>query len=187
MDIYQVDAFCKGLFSGNLAAVCPLPAWPDDTFLQQIAAENNLAETAFYVEDSTGFHIRWFTPKVEVDLCGHATLATAHVLFHHLGYNKDQVLFTSRSGVLSVTRNGELLTLDFPVDVYAQISALPSMRDWLRKPPLEVYRGKTDYLFVYEDETDIRYAGENLAAIALASHIKSMFSFRRDFFFLINS
>src|SRR6185437_3746639 len=104
MKIYQVDAFCREIFSGNPAAVCPLERWPADELLQSIAAENNLAETAYYVCDGDRFHIRWFTPTVEVDLCGHATLATAHVLFEHEGYGGERIVFTSRSGELVVDR-----------------------------------------------------------------------------------
>ena len=98
LPIYQLDAFCEALFSGNPAAICPLESWLPDTLMLDIAAENNLAETAFYVREKNHFHIRWFTPTVEVDLCGHATLAAAYVLFHHEGYTGDTVIFDSRSG-----------------------------------------------------------------------------------------
>src|SRR5579872_6513250 len=116
LKLYQVDAFCRDLFSGNPAAVCPLQSWPDDTLMQHIAAENNLAETAFYVKvaDETHYRLRWFTPAVEVDLCGHATLATAHVLFNHEGYPDNRITFLSRSGELTVTKKGDMLELDFP-------------------------------------------------------------------------
>src|SRR5690348_13976558 len=115
MKIFQVDAFAETVFSGNPAAVCPLDQWPDDATMQNIAMENNLAETAFVVRQGDAFHIRWFTPTVEVDLCGHATLATAHVLFNHLGITGDGIpFFSHRSGALNVYRQGELLILDFP-------------------------------------------------------------------------
>jgi PhzF family phenazine biosynthesis protein len=114
IELYHVDAFCKDVFSGNPAAVCPLESWPDDALLKNIAMENNLAETAFYVKEKDRYHIRWFTPVTEVDLCGHATLAAAHVLFHHKDFKGETIQFMSRSGALAVTRKNVLLTLDFP-------------------------------------------------------------------------
>ena len=99
LNIYQVDAFTKNVFSGNPAAVCPLDAWLPDETMQRIAAENNLAETAFFVKNGDGYDLRWFTPMVEVNLCGHATLASAHVIFNELGHDKDSIAFHSdRSG-----------------------------------------------------------------------------------------
>jgi len=115
LSLYQVDAFASKLFEGNPAAVCPLNEWLTDELMQSIAAENNLSETAFFVPKNTGFHIRWFTPKGEVDLCGHATLASAYVLFNILGYKKDRIEFDSKSGKLAVIRDGEWLVMDFPL------------------------------------------------------------------------
>lgn len=112
--LFQIDAFAENLFEGNPAAVCPLDAWLPDDILQKIAAENNLSETAYFVEEPGGFRIRWFTPTAEVDLCGHATLASAYVLFNRLGLPGDSVTFASRSGRLAVSRRGDLLELDFP-------------------------------------------------------------------------
>lgn len=112
--LYQVDAFADRVFQGNPAAVVPLPEWPADALMQAIAAENNLAETAFFVPEGEGYRLRWFTPAVEVDLCGHATLATAHVLFSHLGHAKPDIRFETRSGTLIVRREGDLLAMDFP-------------------------------------------------------------------------
>src|SRR5688572_13774707 len=120
--IYVVDAFAGKPFTGNPAAVCPLESWPDDTLLQSIAAENNLAETAFFVPSGNDYHIRWFTPKAEVDLCGHATLATAFVLFERLGYTREMISFESRSGILTVTKEGDWLTLNFPSDKLKKIA-----------------------------------------------------------------
>src|ERR1700722_1645298 len=115
IDIYQVEAFTDRLFEGNTAAVCPLKKWLQDIILQSIAAENNLSETAFFIPTQDGFELRWFTPKVEIDLCGHATLAASHVIFNHLKYPKDKIEFGTRLvGPLSVTRNDDFLTLDFP-------------------------------------------------------------------------
>jgi PhzF family phenazine biosynthesis protein len=121
--IYQVDAFTDRLFHGNPAAICPLAAWLPDETMQQIGAENNLSETAFYVKSGDAYEIRWFTPTVEVDLCGHATLATAHVLFNHEGYGGRQITFNSRSGILKVAREGDFLVLDFPVDTIEEVDA----------------------------------------------------------------
>ncbi len=98
LKIFQVDAFCEKVFSGNPAAVCPLEEWLSDELMQKIAMENNLAETAFYVKDGNDFHIRWFTPTIEVNLCGHATLAAAHVIFHLQNYSGEVITFNSRSG-----------------------------------------------------------------------------------------
>lgn len=105
--IYQIDAFAEKVFTGNPAAVCPLDQWLSDDLLQKIAMENNLAETAYYVKDGDQYQIRWFTPTVEVDLCGHATLASAYVLFNHENFSENTIRFYShRSGELTVTRNG---------------------------------------------------------------------------------
>ncbi len=114
--LYQIDAFTSELFRGNPAAVCPLEAWLPDELMQKIAMENNLAETAFYVRSGDRFRIRWFTPAVEVDLCGHATLAAAYVIFHYDRYSGGEIEFDSRSGFLRVYRSGDFLTLDFPAD-----------------------------------------------------------------------
>lgn len=112
--LYQVDAFADRPFTGNPAAVCPLEAWLPDVTLQAIAAENNLAETAFFVNNGDGYHLRWFTPAIEVKLCGHATLASAYVIAQHLDPKMQHVVFESLSGPLTVTRAGEVYTLDFP-------------------------------------------------------------------------
>src|SRR6218665_3254494 len=109
LSIYQVDAFTNKLFGGNPAAIIPLKEWLPDVLMQKIALENNLSETAFFVPTDKGFHIRWFTPAVEVALCGHATLAAAYVVFNLLKYASDTILFGSRSGVLKVTKEGDLL------------------------------------------------------------------------------
>ncbi len=114
LTLYQIDAFASKLFEGNPAAVCPLEAWLPDEKMQSIAAENNLSETAFFVPDGNDYHIRWFTPVNEVDLCGHATLATAYVLFNILGSEKNKIVFDSKSGMLAVTRDNERLIMDFP-------------------------------------------------------------------------
>jgi PhzF family phenazine biosynthesis protein len=165
--LYQVDAFTDRLFGGNPAAVCPLAEWLSDDLLQKIAMENNLAETVFYVRQDDRYEIRWFTPTVEVDLCGHATLAAAFVLFHWEGHSGDVIYFySSRSGALSVSRSSDLLTLDFPVDVFHQIPVSNEVLSCFDKQPLEAYKGKTDYMLVYEKESDIRDIRPHFEAIA---------------------
>ena len=156
LKIYQVDAFTDKVFSGNPAAVCPLDNWlPDDT-MQNIAAENNLAETAFYVKQGTTYEIRWFTPAVEVDLCGHATLAAAFVLFHHENYSGDSIQFYSlRSGSLTVTKNGDLLTLNFPTDSFEEVMITDAIKAGLNATPKAAFKGKSDLLLVFENEKDI--------------------------------
>ena len=160
MRLYQLDAFTDRLFAGNPAAVVPLTAWLPDEQMQQIAAENNLAETAFYVktDDDAHYHIRWFTPTIEVDLCGHATLATGHIVFYlEEKPDTDQIFFDSRSGPLTVCRgeNG-WLTLNFPIDVVQRASVQPpALLTSLREKPLMVFRGKTDYMVVYETQAQI--------------------------------
>ena len=155
IEIYQIDAFCRELFSGNPAAVCPLPSWPADALMRQIAAENNLAETAFYVPEGDHFRIRWFTPTVEVDLCRHATLAAAHVLFNHKAFPGDTVRFASRSGELGVKKEGDRLTLDFPADTLTPLPVTEEMCRWFDKRPEEAYKGKTDYMLVFGSQADI--------------------------------
>ncbi|HSB94756.1 MAG TPA: PhzF family phenazine biosynthesis protein [Flavitalea sp.] len=154
--IYQVDAFADTVFSGNPAAVCPLDNWLDDHILQKIAMENNLAETAFYVNNGKQFDLRWFTPTVEVDLCGHATLASAFVLFNYENYPGDKIEFYSpRSGLLTVSRNGELLTLNFPTDIFEQVALTPELLNCFNIKPTAAFKGKTDYLLIFSREEDI--------------------------------
>lgn len=155
LTLYQVDAFTDTQFHGNPAAVCPLTAWLSDDLLQSIAEENNLSETAFYVPQGDKFHIRWFTPVCEVDLCGHATLATAHVLFRHEGYTEPVITFTSRSGLLRARNEGEELILDFPVDRLNPVPAPAGLAEALGSRPLEVYQGKDDFMAVYGTEEEV--------------------------------
>ena len=154
--LYQVDAFTDKVFAGNPAAVCPLKTWLADELLQNIALENNLAETAFYVDEKDGLRIRWFTPAVEVDLCGHATLATAFVLFYKEGYKGDTITFNSRSGPLTVTRKGELLTLNFPADLINEVALTPELTSGFNIAPVKALKGKTDYLLVFENEKQVK-------------------------------
>jgi predicted PhzF superfamily epimerase YddE/YHI9 len=152
---YQVDAFTGTLFSGNPAGIAILMDWFSDEVMQSIAAENHLAETAFVVPRGGHFDLRWFTPEIEVDLCGHATLAAAHVLFNHLGYRKVSVEFQTRSGLLPVTRSENLLTLDFPSRPAEECEVPELLVEGLGRAPLEVRKAR-DYLAVFESESDIR-------------------------------
>jgi PhzF family phenazine biosynthesis protein len=153
--IYQVDAFTEKLYGGNPAAVCPLDKWLDESIMQNIASENNLSETAFFVKEKDGLHIRWFTPAVEVDLCGHATLASAHVIFHHLKYKDDVIVFHSKSGELTVSRHDELIALNFPADKPQKTVAPNELIAGIEIVPLETYKGKTDYMLIYLSQKQI--------------------------------
>lgn len=156
LHIFQVDAFADDLFKGNPAAVVPLQEWLSDEQMQQIAMENNLSETAFFIPEGEDYSIRWFTPLAEVILCGHATLATAHVLYFELGIEKEEISFSSKSGTLKVRKKDDLLQLDFPVDI-AKPALLPeNIIEGLKVNPLEVYKGITDYVLVYQSEEIIR-------------------------------
>ena len=136
LKLYQVDAFAAGVFKGNPAAVCPLPHWLQDEQLQAIAQENNLSETAFIIQDQEQYQIRWFTPNTEVALCGHATLASAFVIFERLGHKLDHIVFKSQSGELRVTRDANLLQMDFPALPYTKITPSPTLLNAINvKPP----------------------------------------------------
>lgn len=168
LKIYHIDAFAEKLFSGNPAAVCPLDKWLSDDKMKNIAMENNLAETAFYVKDGDSYHIRWFTPgAVEVELCGHATLATSYVLFNFEGHKGDEIKFNSRSGLLKVKKNGDSLTLDFPVDEYERVKTPAELSIALNLQPKECYKGKTDYMLVYETEQQVTQLKPNFTAMKM--------------------
>jgi predicted PhzF superfamily epimerase YddE/YHI9 len=156
--IFQIDAFASELFGGNPAAVVPLSEWLPDRTMQLLARENNLAETAFFVplDRPDQYHLRWFTPKTEVDLCGHATLAAAFVLFNCLKTaSSDRLSFQSRSGWLHVARAGDQLILDFPVDELEAAELPEAARAGLNRLPDEVWKGREDYLLVYPSEADV--------------------------------
>ena len=152
--IYQVDAFAMGPFSGNPAAVCPLEAWLDDATLLNIAAENNLSETAFIVASERGYDLRWFTPAIEVDLCGHATLAAGHVVLNHLQPDLDAVAFETMSGALVVSRDGERLSMDFPARAPAPVAVSQELVEALGATPSEVHLSR-DVLAVFDDEASV--------------------------------
>lgn len=161
---YQIDAFTSSLFSGNPAGVCILADWLPDATLQSIAAENNLAETAFVVQRGPFFDLRWFTPTLEMDLCGHATLASAHVLFRHLGYRDAVVPFQTRAGELTVTRNEELLTLDFPARPASLCETPTELREGLGLAPQSVAKAR-DYLAIFDTERTVRELRPDMAAL----------------------
>ena len=165
LKIYQLDAFTDTLFGGNPAAVCPLTEWLPDELLQNIAMENNLAETAFYVREKDGYRIRWFTPAVEVDLCGHATLAVAQVLFFIENYSKPVLEFQSRSGKLRVVRENDLLTLNFPTDPIREVTITDEFLNCFSVVPIKVYKGLTDYMFIFENESQITQIKPDLTRI----------------------
>jgi PhzF family phenazine biosynthesis protein len=163
--MYQVDAFAGQVFSGNPAAICPLETWLPDAQMQAIAAENNLSETAFFVRNGAGYKLRWFTPLVEVDLCGHATLASAFVILNDLAPGERSVSFDTKSGVLTVTRDGDLYSLDFPArppepcnNVYAGL--IPALGG---QP--ETVLAAEDYLVVYGSEDELRALRPDMSAL----------------------
>ena len=168
VNLYQVDAFAEKVFQGNPAAVCPLKEWLNDTLLLKIAAENNLSETAFYVIREDCVEIRWFTPSTEVDLCGHATLATAFVLHtQEEGITGNVIPFYSnRSGHLPVTINPDnSYTLDFPLDQLTEISISQSMRNATSLNPIKAYKGRSDMMLVFEKQEEIEQLKPDLSVI----------------------
>ncbi|PSL35894.1 PhzF family phenazine biosynthesis protein [Chitinophaga ginsengisoli] len=155
LDLYQVDAFTDHVFGGNPACVVPLETWLPDEQLLLLARENAVAETAFFIPEGDGFSLRWFTPEIEMDLCGHATLATAHVIKTILGYKKDKILFSSASGPLEVSFKGDLYVLDFPSRKPVEAVLPDVIRRALDRQPLAVLKAR-DYVLVYGAESDIR-------------------------------
>lgn len=168
--LYQVDAFTNKIFGGNPAAVCPLDVWLPDTIMQSIAAENNLSETVFFVPNDQGFHIRWFTPIAEVDLCGHATLAAAYIIFEELLYQKEQIIFDSHSGTLKVKKTDQGLQMDFPAWDYERIISHPSLEHILGETPSEIYKGKY-WMAVFNNEHDVQNLKPNFKDLALLNDI----------------
>jgi len=167
LPIYQIDAFADRLFAGNPAAVVPLETWLPDALMQAIAAENNLSETAFFVPDGDGWHLRWFTPKVEVPLCGHATLATAWLISQRLEPGRTRMRFASKSGPLEVTRRGDLLTLDFPARPpwsWPQ-APIPGLAEALGRTPRETYASERPVMCIFDSEDDIRAMAPDMAAL----------------------
>lgn len=167
LPFFQVDAFASRAFAGNPAAVMPLPEWLPDQTLQAIAAEHNLAETAFFVPKGRDFHLRWFTPTVEMDLCGHATLASAYIVFNELDRSRDKVVFHTQSGALTVTRDGDRLVMDFPVlkTEPASVSEVAPVAEVLGARVIDLRRGWT-YVAVLESEDAVRALAPDIARIA---------------------
>jgi PhzF family phenazine biosynthesis protein len=169
LPLYQIDAFTGRLFAGNPAAVCPLEEWLDASTMQAISAENNLSETAFFVRRGDRYDLRWFTPATEVDLCGHATLASAFVVFEFLDPAAEAVRFETRSGELIVRRQGGLLVMDFPSRPPEPCAPDPALTAALGKAPLELLETR-DYLAVYESEEDVRSLAPDMKALAAVGH-----------------
>ena len=183
LSLYQIDAFASKPFEGNPAAVCPLDEWLPDKIMQSIAQENNLSETAFFIPTGKGFHIRWFTPTSEVDLCGHATLASAYVLFNILGHKNDKIEFNSKSGMLTVTKNNEWLVLNFPAQPPAICDIPKEIAKAFDTAPIECLKSE-DYIVVFEREIDIESAKpdlEQLKKLDLRGVIITAKSSRYDF------
>lgn len=162
--IYQVDAFTGTVFSGNPAAVCPLAEWLPDRIMQAIATENNLSETAFFVREGNAFRLRWFTPACEVDLCGHATLASAHVLFSELKEPGESVRFETQSGTLAVRRDGDRLAMDFPARPPQKIHPEPTLVPALGGQPIEILAAR-DYLVRYRTAEEVRTLAPDMAGL----------------------
>ncbi|MDE3234745.1 MAG: PhzF family phenazine biosynthesis protein [Bacteroidota bacterium] len=155
--LYQVDAFTDTIFGGNPAAVCPLEAWLPTETMQQLAMENNLSETAFYVQQGDIFHIRWFTPELEIDLAGHPTLATAYIIFNHSAYSKDTIHFESKSGPLIVTKKATgLMEMNFPSRMPNVVHHPPmALLEGINHKPQHILKAR-DYVLVYDTEEEVR-------------------------------
>ena len=165
LTIYQIDAFTKEVFKGNPAAVCPLESWIDTDLMQKIALENNLSETAFFVKKNEFYEIRWFTPTFEIDLCGHATLASAFVIFEILNLEESKIRFHShKSGELTVEKNGDVLILDFPTRPVKECDTPDGLIEAIGKQPKEVLKAR-DYFLVYENEQEIADIAPNFSEL----------------------
>lgn len=168
LKLYQVDAFTNQVFGGNPAALVPLEDWLPDKLLQNIAAENNLSETAFICparSKDADYDLRWFTPNLEMDLCGHATLAAAHVLWQHLNYTGKRLRFSTRSGVLAVDRQGDYLILDFPARPAARSEITEAIVDALGIRPVEVWDAR-DLMAVFDSEDNVRLLRPDMTKVA---------------------
>ncbi len=173
LPIYQVDAFTSEVFKGNPAAVVPLQEWLPDEVLQNIAIENNLSETVFFVPTENSFHIRWFTPTTEVDLCGHATLAASWVIYNKLSYKEDSIRYISLSGELIVKENNGKLTLNFPIWPYEKTDIDLRVSDALGSQPIELYKGQ-DWLAIYENQETIRHMTPDMVKLSEISECRGI-------------
>lgn len=162
---YQIDAFTSRVFGGNPAGVCFLETWPADRILQSIAEENNLPETAFLVKKRSSYELRWFTPKVEIDLCGHATLASGFAIFEHLNLRSRRIDFETKSGTLSMERQGELMMMDFPSRPAEPFVPPDDIADIMGLPPSEILKSR-DLLLVYENQEQIKSLNPDLPRVA---------------------
>jgi len=164
--MFVVNAFAETPFGGNPAAVVLLDDWLSDELLLHVAAQNNLAETAFVVPQGDDFSIRWLTPAVEVKLCGHATLASAHVYFNHLGYGKEKITFQSKSGPLHVTKQGDKkLTLDFPADTITPVHEMEAIASALHIEPVAIYKSSFDYMVIANSQSEIENLSPDLGIL----------------------
>lgn len=188
---YQVDAFTDRLFSGNPAAVCPLTEFLSDELMQAIAAENNLSETAFLVKTDVGYHIRWFTPTNEVKLCGHATLASAYVIFNYLDTDIESIEFESKSGPLYVNQHDDgCIKLNFPAISVEKIEFIPGLVDALGSTPVAMYQSTQDFLVIYDNEKEIlsinpdlnKLSKLDLRGVIISSQSNTEFDFVSRFF-----
>ncbi len=168
--IFLIDAFTSTLYTGNPAAVCPLEYWLDDAVMQRIAQKNNLSETAFIVAEGQDYQIRWFTPKTEVDLCGHATLASAFVLFELLKRQEQELVFKSKSGPLTIKRKGNLLQMDFPGLPFTKVEPNAELIEAIGIIPDEIYQSKFDRLCIFNEAASIKKAKPDLNALANMSY-----------------
>lgn len=173
LQLYQVDAFTEKTFGGNPAAVCPLDEWLSDDILQNIAAENNLSETAFFVPTEDGYHLRWFTPVDEVDLCGHATLAASYVIFEKLGHDSDMINFETTSGLLSVSKTENGFLLDFPVWTYEKIAFDLNLAEALGAPPIGLYKAE-DYVALYDSAADVANLAPDMLKLAAFNNMRGL-------------
>jgi PhzF family phenazine biosynthesis protein len=162
--MYQIDAFAKKVFEGNPAAVIPLQEWIADELMQKIAMENNLSETVFFVKEQEKYHIRWFTPNGEVDMCGHATLASAYVFFEILDYEGKTIVFSSKSGDLHVTKEGDRYAMDFPLQIISQVETPSEIVEAFGRVPVACYKAM-DYIAIYDDENFIQNLSVNVEAL----------------------
>ncbi|VAW47084.1 Phenazine biosynthesis protein PhzF like [hydrothermal vent metagenome] len=165
LNIYQIDAFANKSFEGNPAAVIPLEEWLPDELMQAIAAENNLSETAYFVQEGNGYKIRWFTPVQEVDLCGHATLASSYVIFNILGYENKEILFESKSGLLRVKQNQDWFEMDFPSQAPVKCEIPKEILGAFSEAPIECLKSE-DYIVIFSDEFHVLDASPNFALLS---------------------
>ena len=160
LKIYQIDAFASKVFEGNPAMVCPLEKWIDDELMQKIAEENNLSETAFFVKEKYGYGLRWFTPKAEVDMCGHATLASAYVIFEYLDYNSREITFFTKSGKLKVNKDKNYFIMDFPIQPIELCDISNEVENIFSIKPKAIFKS-IDYIIVFNNEKMIRDINPN--------------------------